>query len=119
MNRFIARAMVIDRTTAPIVAADVRTIGGAWAALFDAWYAAGDRVPYLVMMAHTKERLRKRAPLTAMAVTDDTLRMAMKRFCAELDGVRCEWGLCLVAGSAAEAIVREELMLDATTEGTA
>jgi hypothetical protein len=111
-------ALVIDRPTAARIAVDVKKFGGAWADMFDAWQRM-NTFPYLVMLAHTKERIRQRAPLTAMAADDDALRLALKQFCAELSDVKCRWALFVEAGSAAESIAREELLLDTKTEGHA
>jgi hypothetical protein len=112
-------AMVIDRPMGARIAKDVHEFGGAWETVFNAWL----RLPsmqYLVMMAHTEERIRKRAPLTAMiADDDDALRMALRTFCDELVGKSCQWALFVERGSMAEQITRQELLLDATTQGNA
>jgi hypothetical protein len=114
----IATAMVIDRPMAARIAADVKEFGGAWTEMFEAWR----RLPsmaYLVMMAHTKERIRLGAPLTAMAVDDDALRIALRHFCQQLDNVKCRWVLFIESGSDAEQIARQELLRDGIAEGRA
>jgi hypothetical protein len=113
----IATAMIIDRPMAARIAASVKEIGGAWTEMFEAWQRMPE-IPYLVMMAHTKERIRQRAPLTAMAASDDGLRDALKICCEQLDNVKCRWCLFVEAGSVAEQIARQELLLDSVPEGT-
>ena len=70
-------------------------------------------------MLARRQGIRKRAPLTAMVVDDDTLRDALKQFCGQIDGVRMGWALFVEKGSAAEEIAREELLLDMKVEGSA
>jgi hypothetical protein len=110
-------AMVIDRPTAARVAADMKELGGAWLEMFDTWRRSD--MPFLVMLAHTEQRIRLRAPLTAMAVDEAALRKSLKVFCQQLIGMRCRWALCLEPGSPAEQLVRNELLLDFATEGNA
>jgi hypothetical protein len=114
----IGMAMVIDRPMAARIAKDVHKFGGAWETVFKAW----QRLPtmqYLIMMAHTKERMRKRAPLTAMVVDDESLREALRIMCQQLDNVDCQWMLFVEAGSAAEQITRQEILADSITQGNA
>jgi hypothetical protein len=114
----IGMAMVIDRQMAARIAKDVHEFGGAWETVFNAW----QRLPsmqYLVMMAHTDERIRKRAPLTVMAVDDDALREALQVFCQQLDNTKCRWALFVEAGSMAEQITRQEILADSITQGSA
>lgn len=114
-----AVVVVIDRPTAArITDEDINSLGGAWVEMFEAWKRL-EIFPYLVMMAHTEERVRKRAPLTAMSVDSDALRLSLKRFCGELSDVKCQWALFVEAGSIAESIVREEMLRDAVEEGHA
>jgi hypothetical protein len=72
----IATAMIIDRPTAARIAADVYEFGGAWTEMFETWQRTS--LPYLIMMAHTKERIRLGAPLVAMVVDDDALRAVLR-----------------------------------------
>jgi hypothetical protein len=111
-------AMVIDRPMGARIAKDVHEFGGAWVEVFEMWQRVTP-MQYLIMMAHTDERIRKRAPLTAMAVDDDALRQALRTFCTELTGKQCRWALFVEKGSMAEQITRQEILLDATTEGNA
>jgi hypothetical protein len=111
-------AMVIDRPMAARIAEDVKQFGGAWEEMFEAW----QRLPpmqYLVMMAHTNERIRKRAPLVAMAVDDEALRMALRTFCHQLDNTKCQWALFVEHGSTAEQITRQEILADSIAQGNA
>ena len=109
-------AMVIDRPTAARIGMDAKQLGGAWTEMFETWLRLSP-MAYLVMMAHTKERIRLRAPLTAMAVDDDALRLVLRQFCQELDNTRCRWALFVEAGSTAEQITRQELLLDVKDGG--
>jgi hypothetical protein len=118
MGKVTAIAMVIDRPTSAGIAADIKEFGGAWVEMFDMWRKLSP-MQYLVMLAHTDERIRKRAPLTAMAASDDTLRLILKQFCDELAGMQCHWALFIEKGSTAESIARAELLLDAKAVGTA
>jgi hypothetical protein len=112
-------AMVIDRPTAArMIATDVNDLGGAWVEMFDMWQQL-QSMCYLVMMAHTDERIRLRAPLVAMAVDDDALRKSLRTFCGQLSNTRCRWALFVEAGSTAEQITREELLRDSAPEGHA
>jgi hypothetical protein len=117
-ENFTPTAMVIDRPTGALIAADVKKFGGAWVEMFEMWWQLSP-MRYLVMLAHTEERFRKRAPLTAMAVDDDALHLVLKQFCGELAGMDCRWALFVEKGSTAERIVRAELLLDAKVAGTA
>jgi hypothetical protein len=114
----IGMAMVIDRPMGARIAKDVHEFGGAWETVFNAWLQLPS-MRYLVMMAHTNKRIRNRTPLTAMAADDDSLREALQLFCDELAGKSCQWCLFVEKGSTAEQITRRELLLDATTEGSA
>jgi hypothetical protein len=110
--------MVIDRPMGARIAKDVHEFGGAWEEMFNAWHQM--TVPkYLVMMAHTKERIRKRAPLVAMVMDDEGLRETLRLFCQQLDNTQCRWALFVEHGSTAEQITRAEILRDATTEGSA
>jgi hypothetical protein len=111
-------AMVIDRPMAARIAKDVKEFGGAWEEMFEVWQRLSP-MQYLVMMAHTNERIRKGAPLVAMAVDDDALRTALRTFCEQLNNTRCRWALFVEAGSAAEQITRAEILLDGIPEGNA
>jgi hypothetical protein len=113
----IATAMIIDRPMAARIAADVKEFGGAWTEMFEAWQQLPS-MAYLVMMAHTKERLRLGAPLTAMVADDDALRIALREFCQQLDNATCRWALFVERDSTAEQIARQELLLDSVPEGT-
>jgi hypothetical protein len=73
---------------------------------------------FVVLLAHTQERIRKRAPLTYMAATDEALRSALKQACGELSDVHCRWAILVERGSDAEAVVRAEILLDAIPEGS-
>jgi hypothetical protein len=111
-------AMVIDRPMGARIAKDIHEFGGAWVTVFNAW----QRLPsmqYLVMMAHTNERIRNRTPLTVMTVDDDSLREALQAFCIELAGKSCRWCLFVEKGSMAEQITRAEILRDATPAGSA
>jgi hypothetical protein len=111
-------AIVIDRPMAARIAKDVKEFGGAWEEMFNAWHQM--KVPkYLVMMAHTSERIRKRAPLVAMVMDDDALRQTLRTFCQQLDNTKCRWALFVEAGSMAEQITRQEILIDSVTEGNA
>jgi hypothetical protein len=107
--------MVIDRPSAARIAADVKALGGAWTEMFEAWQRTS--LPYLAMMAHTKERLRLRAPLTAMVADDDGLRLALRHFCSHVINMKVQWALFIELGSPAEQIARQELLLDSVVEG--
>jgi hypothetical protein len=114
----IGMAMVIDRAMAARIAKDVHEFGGAWTTVFNAWLQLPS-MQYLVMMAHTTERMRKRAPLVAMAVDDDALREALRTFCQQLDNTSCRWALFVEHGSMAEQITRQEILADSITQGSA
>jgi hypothetical protein len=114
----IGMAMVIDRPMGARIAKDVHEFGGAWTTVFNAW----QRLPsmqYLVMMAHTDERIRKRAPLVAMVEDDEALRDALRVFCQQLDNTKCRWALFVEHGSVAEQITRQEILADSITQGSA
>jgi hypothetical protein len=111
-------AMVIDRPMAAHIAKDVHEFGGAWEEMFETWQRLSP-MRYLIMMAHTDERVRKRAPLTAMAVDDDALRAVLRQCCKQLTGKKCRWALFVEAGSMAEQITRQEILIDSVTEGNA
>jgi|SRR5581483_10000199 len=115
MNALTPLAMVIDRATAPSVADGVRECGGAWAEMFDVWYESSS--PYLVMIAHTKKRLRLRAPLTYIVVNEHGLRTTMQHACRLLDHMKCRWCLFVEKQSQAEQVVRAELLTDTVVEG--
>jgi hypothetical protein len=111
-------AMVIDRSMGARIAKDVHEFGGAWEEMFNAWHQM--TVPkYLVMMAHTKERMRMRAPLVAMVMDDDGLRETLRLFCQQLDNTKCRWALFVEQGSTAEQITRQEILADSITQGNA
>jgi len=109
--------MVIDRHTAARIAADVEGLGGAWRDLFRAWQRSD--TDYLIFLAHTAERIAKRAPLTAMTNGTDGLRAALRLMCGQLSDVECRWFLFVERNSEAERITREELLLDAEVGGIA
>jgi hypothetical protein len=111
----IATAMIIDRPTAARIGSDAKEFGGAWTEMFEAWQRTS--LPYLVMMAHTEERIRLRAPLTALVTSDDGLRIALRQFCQQLGDVKCRWALFVESGSVAEQIARQELLIDSVGEG--
>ncbi len=111
-------AMVIDRRMGARIARDVKEFGGAWEEMFETWQLLSP-MQYLVMLADTDERIRKRAPLTAMAINDDALREVLHQCYQHLTGKTCRWALFLESGSAAEQIARAELLLDVTTQGNA
>lgn len=108
-------AMVIDRATAGDVAADIRALGGAWAEMFDGWCRAEGE--YLVLLAHTQERMAKRAPLTLMCLDREHLRKALRMAFAQAAGLTVKWFLFVEKD--VEALVREELALDGATGGNA
>jgi hypothetical protein len=114
----IGMAMVIDRSMAARIAKDVHQFGGAWETVFNAWQRLPE-MQYLIMMAHTDERIRKRAPLTAMVVDDDALRDALRVMCQQLDNTQCRWALFVEHGSTAEQITRQEILVDSITQGSA
>jgi hypothetical protein len=111
-------AMVIDRPMAARIAKDVHEFGGAWEEMFETWRRLSP-MQYLVMLAHTKERIRKRAPLTMMAVDDDALRQVLRHCCDQLSGKQCRWALFVEHGSTAEQITRQEILTDSIAQGNA
>jgi hypothetical protein len=114
-NKATSLALVIDRPTAVRIGTRMQEFGAAWVVMFELWLRTDMR--YLVMMANTKERVR--APLVAMAMDDDALRMALQEFCQQLSDTTCQWCLFVETGSAADRITRDEILLDSVTEGTA
>lgn len=108
-------AMVIDRSTAPSIADAMNELGGAWGEMFNVWYRSGS--PYLVLLAHTKKRLRLGAPLTYMVIEQAALRSTLQTVFANLHGRECRWCLFIEKGSEAEVIVRRELLADTEVEG--
>jgi hypothetical protein len=117
-HRMTPVAMVIDRPMAARIVKDVHEFGGAWEEMFHTWQALSP-MQYVVMLADTKERIRLRAPLTAMAVDDDALRAVLRQFCNQLSGKKCRWALFVEAGSMAEQITRQEILADSITQGSA
>jgi hypothetical protein len=112
-------AMVFDRTNAekPSVRDTMHEAGGGWAEVFEIWWGSG--LAYLVLLAHTEERVRKCAPLAFMAKDDDGLRGAIVACCAHLSNVRCYWMYCTVPRSAGDVIAREEGLRDTVIQGHA
>jgi hypothetical protein len=110
-------AIVVDRPTADAARSSISALGGAWQTMFEVWERSDYR--YLVLFAHTEERLRCRAPLTCLADSDDSLREGLKTFCSELDDVTCRWVLCLEPKSAADGVARGEVLGDCIVEGHA
>lgn len=117
MSRVTPIAFVIDRAVAARVADAIEELGGAWAEAFHLWQRS--HMQFLVMLAHTKRRLRLRAPLTYMAANERALAPILQTACANLDEVECRWVLCLEDGSAVDTLVRQQLLLDTKTEGRA
>jgi hypothetical protein len=118
-NNFVGLALVIDRAIAArITDEEFNSLGGAWTEMVNTWRQSG-KFAYLVLLAHTAERMAKSAPLTAMAVDDNGLRIALRKFCEELSDMKCRWILWVEPGSVAETIAHEELLLDTKVEGRA
>lgn len=117
MRNLTPIAFVIDRRTAPRVARDVMELRGAWREMFRAWQRSD--AEFLILLAHTPERLRRRAPLTAMTSGADGLRAALRLMFEQLAEVKCRWFLFVERGTDADDIVRAELLLDATPGGIA
>lgn len=117
MTKLTPVGMVIDQPTAASVIKAIADLGGAWVEMFDTWRRF--EIRYLVLLAHTQERLLRRAPLTYMVNSDDVLRITLKSCCAQLDDVDCHWALCVEAGSPADVIVKEEILNDSITKGRA
>lgn len=117
MTILVPLALVIDRPTAEQVNKSIAELGGAWVEMFDTWRRSEYR--YLVLMAHTPERLRRRAPLTLMVDTDEALRSAIQTCCLQLDGKQCRWLLCLEPKSVADDIAKAEILHDSVVEGSA
>jgi hypothetical protein len=113
------QTIVIDRHAATnnALAVDERlmTLGGAWREMFNLWKTQDS--PYLILMADTDERLRKRAPLTFFIGTDEMLRTIVARCCTQLAGVQCRW--VLFVDESVEQLVRQQLLADAVVEGNA
>jgi hypothetical protein len=110
-------AIVVDRSFEGRVSESIKQLGGSWIEMFDTWRHSGFK--YVVMLAHTRERIRKRAPLTMLADSDDNLHTAIRNCCAQLSDVKCRWLLCVESGSSADAIVRAEVFADSIVEGRA
>jgi len=112
----MAVGVIIDRPTAVQIATEVKDFGGAWTEMFEVWQRTS--LPYLVMLAHTSERIRLQTPLTFMCADDDALRVALRQACGLVD-MKCRWALFVAKDSAAEQIVRRELLADSIVEGCA
>ena len=117
MAKLIAVGIVIDKSTASRIVAEMTAMGGVWGEVFDIWHRS--HYVYLTLLAHTKRRLRLGAPLVFMSADDAALRSALMQACDQLDDLRCRWTLFIEKGSAAEQIVRQELLIDSTVEGNA
>jgi hypothetical protein len=109
-------AFVIDRATAPKLITEFKELGGAWYEMLTTWQRL-PMFPYLVLLAHTQERLRKGAPLTFMAIDDNALRKTLGTCCAQLDDIRCRWVICVEPNSTARSITTEMLLADSIVEG--
>lgn len=112
-----AIAVVIDRATANRISTDIADLGGSWAEVFAVWNRSD--YAYLVMLAHTKKRVRLGAPLTYMAADEDALRLSLDDCCRRLIGQRCQWSLFMDKQSAAAHATREQLLIEFETEGNA
>jgi hypothetical protein len=117
VSKIIPTAVVIDRVAAARMPAGLDDMGGAWAEMFRVWQRTD--MEYVVMLAHTKERLRLRAPLTALARDVDGLRTAMVAMCAHLNNVKCQWVILMEEGTDGIALVRELLLMETRLEGRA
>jgi hypothetical protein len=114
-------AIVIERDFAERKPKSVRKcmadLGGSWPAMFELWQQT--EMPYLILLAHTTERLRQGAPLTLVIKNTDVLRSSLQHCCADMQGQRCQWLLLLEKDSAAKNIAQSELLLDFAPEGSA
>lgn len=119
MSKIIPTAVVIDRATAArMLPEGLDGMGGAWAKSFRLWQRL-DSMQYVLMLAHTKKRMRDRAPLTWMACDADALRVAMLAACDNLNDTRCRWAILMEEGTVGIALVREQLLREARMEGIA
>lgn len=119
MSKIIPTAVVIDRATAArMLPEGLDGMGGAWAKSFRLWQRL-DSMQYVAMLAHTKKRMRDRAPLTWMARDDDALRAAMRDACANLSDTSCRWAILMEEGTAGIALVRGCLLAESSMEGCA
>lgn len=120
VHAFKPVAFIIDRSTALNLSDCFRQMGGAWTAMYELWN--GLEFAYLGLLAHTPERIRKRAPLTMMiqnAGDETTLRKVIQNFCSKLDDVTCFWVFALEKDSLADRVVREEVLRDSVARGNA
>jgi len=113
------RAIVVDRPSASTLAPNIKILGGWWERTFDKWSTLGDVSPYLILLAHTQERIRLAAPLAFMVTVPDGLRDSLQLACSHINGQKVDWLLCLEKGSDAERTAREVLFSDTKTEGQA
>jgi hypothetical protein len=114
---FTPLALVVDRPTAGKLKPAIADLGGDWVTMFDTWQHSG--FAYLLLLAHTPVRLKRRAPLTMLADNTTRLREVIQTACSQLDDVDCRWLICVEPGSEADQIVREEVLRDSTAEGHA
>lgn len=114
-------AIVIERPFAKRKPQSLRKcmsdLGGAWPQMFELWQQTD--MPYLILLAHTTERLRQGAPLTMAIKNEDALRMSLRHCCADMQGMRCRWLLLLEKDSVGRDITTSELLLDFAPEGNA
>lgn len=116
MDSFTPLIVVVDRSNAGLKADEIAVLGGAWETMFGLWRK--NHYPYLIMLAHTVERFRRRAPLVMMAQDEEALRLSVKKACSELSG-RARWNLFIEKDGVADLIIQRELLADWLTEGTA
>jgi hypothetical protein len=119
MTQLTPIAIVIDRPFAKRKPKSLRKcmsdLGGAWPQMFELWQQTD--MPYLILLAHTTERLRQGAPLTMAIRNEDALRTSLQHCCADMVGMRCRWLLLLEKDSVGREITQSELLLDFAPEG--
>jgi hypothetical protein len=118
MSHVTPIAMVIDRASADDkLRRDMMELGGAWPEMYLLWLKT--EMPYLIFLAHTRERLLHRAPLTLMPANDDALRQTLQHCFADMQGKRVKWLLLMEKDSVGREITASELLLDFAAGGNA
>jgi hypothetical protein len=114
ISRAGAVALVLD-----VAAPDVAEIadrfvgfGGGWREGIHLWRGLG-MMPYLILIAPNRYRIKRRAPYTVVACNLTALELAVRTACDMLEDVTCAWFLAL--GPEAHGIVNDMIHVDSRT----
>jgi len=110
-----AAAIVIDRANEQRGDEVTQVFGGGWRAGYELW--RGLKLPYLLLIAYSPERIETRNPLSMMAADLPHLKFIAQAACDHLDDVQCGWMRMLAPE--ADKIVTAIVLADATAAGTA